>query len=1175
MEHKPQNVATEGTIDFDDEYSEDDKYLNNIIQAPLEVPQPKINLLQEKDEIQINPEEEITDEENIIYDPKVKELNELDINNKQAIIDILMDEDLIEKKPVKTAEFLKEKNKNKFPNVKSNLNYHTIGGINEQEKKNTYYRFGFQIETTEGDPEFIKDINVAADKLKEQIKEENQDIAKLLFDDLEKKNNKKILTRKDIGEKVQKALNKKKEDIEKIEAKIYIKQKSQETFAPMINHRKKDGSKRDLNTFLKSQNDFQKKVEKKKLEILQKNESEIKELNKYKPQLTKNTEELIKKKYGTERTEPIYLRLYNKMIKNDEKLKQAEEKIILREKEEEQKYKEQENELKKINPYKHIKARVNLSQKNFKEKKENKALKRVRSAENIKSNNELNNENITNKKTLLDYKFIQLNKVLYNKFLSNFDDVLKLLSENNKKNENNILEDLDEHMYFKLLFYLGMVTYPKEKSGLSEKDIDLNGENLLNLREKKLVQNSFKVLNILGNTIKVSDAKNFLICVLGLQNFNLYQMYKSRHEQDLKDQFPLYKYKKEEIPELILTKQNRELISKIDKNNKSNKKYFSISKDNEIIFTLEKSFIINRDFNKLAVNYRSQKKKDKEEKLKNLIKKECPFKPEIGEKSNELYKKHKDKFNAILKENDINIIKSKMKKSNLEYVDRIFLLERKRLYENQKIREEMEQKKIKECTFKPKILNYYTNKDINTKRRKDEKNVFQGSCQIIQKINKTKINKEKNVFDVLYEDGKKKFKLKKDKTKEEIELEKQRKEYTFQPNIEDLDPKSIPKTNFNNDIYNEKEYKLRYERLKYGRLQRMVRNNKNNRLGLNDELKKFVRDEKEFNYIQNNQYFETDDPFYYNTLEINNVKSRLNTQMEKNEKEIADKIYKSQEIIQKKNNIIERKRNYISNKENNFEKNNYIIPQKISSETKSIERKNYSPLEQKIIEKRNIYPVEEKIIEKKSISSLEQNNMIKRNIPSLELNGNEKRDVPPLVQNKIEKRDVSPLVQNKIEKNDVSPLVQNKIEKSDESPLIQNKIENNPLVQNKIENKDVPPLVQNKIENKDTTSLEQKKFENKIIPTIEQNNNEKGNIPLLIIDVNIGQGIKRKIYVYEGDTSETLAEKFAKEYKLEPDVKNKLRSLIQSHMERLLTKTVEENIPNQRKYKNVYRIKSK
>ena len=109
-------------------------------------------------------------------------------------------------------------------------------------------------------------------------------------------------------------MNKKKEDIEKIEAKIYIKQKSQETFAPMINHRKKDGSKRDLNTFLKSQNDFQKKVEKKKLEILQKNESEIKELNKYKPQLTKNTEELIKKKYGTERTEPIYLRLYNKMI---------------------------------------------------------------------------------------------------------------------------------------------------------------------------------------------------------------------------------------------------------------------------------------------------------------------------------------------------------------------------------------------------------------------------------------------------------------------------------------------------------------------------------------------------------------------------------------------------------------------------------------------------------------------------------------------------------------------------------------------------------------------------------------------------------------------------------------------------------------------------------------------
>ena len=111
-----------------------------------------------------------------------------------------------------------------------------------------------------------------------------------------------------------------------------------------------------------------------------------------------------------------------------------------------------------------------------------------------------------------------------------------------------------------------------------------------------------------------------------------------------------------------------------------------------------------------------------------------------------------------------------------------------------------------------------------------------------------------------------------------------------------------------NHIYNEKEYKYLYERLKHGRLERLAKKSCKTRTQINHDIKKFIKDNKEYNYLENNQYYETDDPFYYNTLEINNVKSRLNTQMEKNEKEIADKINKSQEIIQKKNNITERNR---------------------------------------------------------------------------------------------------------------------------------------------------------------------------------------------------------------------------------------------------------------------------
>jgi hypothetical protein len=37
-------------------------------------------------------------------------------------------------------------------------------------------------------------------------------------------------------------------------------------------------------------------------------------------------------------------------------------------------------------------------------------------------------------------------------------------------------------------------------------------------------------------------------------------------------------------------------------------------------------------------------------------------------------------------------------------------------------------------------------------------------------------------------------------------------------------------------------------------------------------------------------------------------------------------------------------------------------------------------------------------------------------------------------------------------------------------------------------------------------------------------------IPQLIIDVNIRPGVKKKIYVYDGDTADNLAEKFGKEH---------------------------------------------
>ena len=1037
MEQKQLNNSFEEIISFDDEYCEEDSFK---MEQSNDLPNPRISQAHKGDEISVNSDQEeqknnnYSDDDNIIYDPKVKELNELDINNKKAILDILLDEDLITTKPNNTTDNFKEKNKTKYPNIKSHLNTFTSSVMETKEKMNTYGRTGFQINTQEGDPEYIKDIKVAAVMLKDQIIEQNKDVAKLLFNDINKKNKKKILTTKQIGAKIQKFLDKKKENLQRIEATISKEQKNQETFSPVINHRKKDGSRRNLTNFLKAQNEFQKRVAKKKQNIILEKEDKIKKLNIGKPKLDRISEEMVKKS-GT--NEPAYMRLYNRRNENEEKIKQVEEKIILNEKLKEQKRKQKEEELKRINPYKHVKSKLNYMNNNnndFEFNQNNspkqiykpKKIKRGRSAENIKSNNYLINYYTPDNKLNLDYKIIPLNKVLFKKFNHNFEEAKKIMKKE-LNNEINNLKELDEQEYYKFLIIMGMVHDPKEQN-----DNDTIDENSPNYIEKNLVIETFNLLKIKGEKIKLEDIRNFLICIIGLQNYNLYQIYKANHEQDLKKIFPPDKYKKEEIPELILSKYNEELNSKIDKKNKKNNKYIALSKENKIIFTSEKAFLINRDFHKLAVNYRSKKKKNKLAKLTTLVKNQCPFKPEIGEKSNLLYQKYKNKiFSSQCETASVGSI-AHSKKTNIDYMDLVLLMDRKKIANNQKIKEEMEQKRIKECTFQPNISNYDSNND-KAKKKDEYNNYFSNDDKkeknIIKKIDKRKIkDKNKNIFDELYEDGIKKLKLKKDKTKDQVELEEHKKEFTFQPKIKNLDPKKIPKTYFNNDIYNEREYKIKYERLKHGRLERMVKEGNNNRYALTNELKKFIKDNKEFNYLQNHQYFETDDPFYYDSAEINNVITRFNTYIDQNKKVPHKKkknINKSQEV---------RHKNKIS-----FEENN---------------------------------------------NSIDTNN---KNINN--------------------------------------------------SQIIN---DNNFIIENKKEEKDDD----------------------------EEENNKKEEIPLLIIDVNIGNGVKKKIYVFEGDTSDILAENFAKENNLDGETQNKLQNLIQKHMETLLSRIVEENQSSSEKYQN-------
>ena len=1068
MNPKEKHNTSDEIIDFDDEYCEN---INDQEQQTPETPEKIDNQINQEDQVQGSPDEfdeeknnQDLDEENIIYDPKVKELNELDINNKQAIIDILMNDDLIIKKEIKGEDIIKEKNKMKFGYVKSAINLQNGGTPDSMEKKSAISKNLYQLESKDGDPEYIKDINVAANLLKEQIVEENEDVAKLLFDDITKtKNSKKMLTGKEISQKIKDNLEKRKKHLEEIEDEMYKKQRDEERFVPKINKRKKDGEKRNLNSFLEAQNKFLKDIENKKQDMLLKTENDMKNMNYGKPKVDKKSEKIVQKFVNTG---PAYLRLYNKR-NNNEKIKEVEEKLSLQKKEEEKKRLKEENALKKNNPYKHIKSKINIHQstKNpntpaqINKNNSPKKMLRGKSAINVmrQNDNSLINNNIKKK---FDYKDIQTNKMLYNKFISCFDEILISLGqgEESKNNENN-LEELDEYQYCILLYRLGMIAYPpdvKEKDKNEEnKEEEKNPqpENNLKLNEKKLINDSFNILKLDGNKVKIIDIKNFLICILDLQNYHLYQLYKSNHEQELKDLFPQDKFKKEDIPDLIITKQNKELLSNIDKTNKLNNKYFSLTTDNKIIFTLDKISNIKKDFNMLSLNYRNQKKKGKDDKVINIIKQQYPFKPEINENSNKIYQKYKDKVFSIQNETVTSNSNSQLKKSNMEYIDRILLLDKKRIAVTQKIKEEMEQKQIKECTFKPRINNYYVNKKSKNLNDKEEKKTPNDISQDNQNnendkkliINQNKKNKTK--FDELYEVGKTKLKNKSVKSWQDIEYKEQESECTFHPNIKGLNPKKIPKTNFTNDIYNEKEYKILYERLKHGRLERMVKESSNDRYGLNNELKQFVKDNKEYNFIQNQQYFDPDDPFYYNNTELNNMMNSLNNQFEQ--------------------------------------------------------------------------------------ENIEKSNVIKDNNSSTSNNNNKSKEITKAENVPYENKDNN--IKNK-EDNNIS-------ENAEE--------ENNNLIMEKNNNVNEEVVSENELEK-------------------EKND----DIPLLIIDVNIRQGVKKKIYVYEGDTPEALAEKFAEEQNLDVDTKNKLQSLIQTHMQKLLTRIEEENQSNSEKSQNIHGIKN-
>ena len=910
--------------------------------------------------------EENEEEDNGITDPNVKKLMKMDLNDKEGIIDLLMKDNLVKKSEIKIDKIIKKQNMAKYDHVEPKVGKSEIGNM-----KTTYGRKGFQIEQEEGNPEFIRDINIAATVVKDQIEKENNDVAKILFDEKSGKKATKRITREQIDEKVRKTLEKKKKNLEKIEAQIYEKQKNDETFTPVINHRKGEIiERRNLNRFLRDQKNFTNKVQKKREEIINEKKEKTRQTYSGKPQVDKNSEELAKKLNNTE--QPAYLRLYNKRTLESEK--KAEKEKLYKERKLKEAQKRKEKLMENNKHYSHIQSKIDMGQK-----KEEKIVDKFGNVEKVKKENKEENElkkqkeklqkNLKkNKNKLLEVKEIPTYKLLFKNFIKRYDEAIESLENNN--------EALNEDEIHNLFYNIGMVSSPNKEINDENKEkiesVISNKESPIQLEENKLINLFISSLKNEQNLINKEDIKTFLICIVGLQKYYFYYTYKSKHEKEKEEEF---KCKKEDLPELMIKKMNEEILSQVDKNNEKNNKYCYKTTDGKIFISLEKGHSIKKDFNFFALNYRNSKKPARDINTLMQERRQFDFKPVINENTNKYFEKYQQKNidNDEDNKNKTKKEKSKEKKDNndnnenkedphMKYIEKILLHDKKRAIEIQKAKEELEKKELQECTFKPKINPEY----ISDKTKKSN-------------LNENKPENKKSRMVELYEKGTADIKKRKNKTREEMEIESQIEECTFQPRkITEV----IPEDKYKNDIYKEKEYKKLYERLKFGRMERLVKDSANDRYDLNSDLKNFVK------------------------------KSKSNKNKEYTEEEKASE-------------------EYIENSHNNT-------------------------------------------------------NIVRNSKTS------------------------------KKEKNEISIKNNNSSNKNDEE-----------------------------------------NYNNSI--SSEEDQMKKEGIPLLIIDVNIRQGVKKKIYVYEGDTPEGLAQKFALEHNLEEETKNKLQNLIHNHMVRLLTRIDEEN----------------
>ena len=651
-----------------------------------------------------------------------------------------------------------------------------------------------------------------------------------------------------ISSKIQNYIDKKNKNLNEIKQKKEEEFKQKYTFTPVINKKNNiNNKKRNLNQFLKDQEEYQQKINEKITNIkdsqIKKEEEELK----LKPKIQITSEKMAQEKY---KGEEVFKRLYNKPQKK-----------IFEVKKNEKTHKNNNNSNVNEEYLNNLYQDAKLREKKNKEKE---------SLENKK------------RKEAIQYKAASTsNKYLYNKFKNLYKiQIEKIITKINKKK-------LDFNQ-LKILF-INLNFIPQSQSE-NEKMNNLLKEIYENLKDD---QGSMSIDHIFIFCLSILSLFEYYILSNYRMNDNIstIQTESNETQREIVSSISQKNLKYNHSSNKLLQKNysvktvsnNDEISSKLDIINRdllgrivNYVKYGGFDLDNNFIITCNHSKLISKTFISFYQYYNNPNLYKDEIKDNNLsnnkIKTYKKISTPITNNNNNHKIKIQERSNRNIIQNNTENKRQNKSTSNSKRIEQLYLESAKKRNhlekEKEKYLEQKEKEERKICTFRPKI---------NSNSQYKNNIIPVGQNGNLQELR----------MEMLYKKGTENLLNKKDKTLEEIELEKNKKELTFKPNIKEVNYNMFNK-NLNIDDYDIQKFN---KRLQKGREERELRISAlergefliNNQRNFSDNKNIIKRD---FGFSENNNkkkksFIENKTPGkerrnVYNFTNINNNKININ-----------------------------------------------------------------------------------------------------------------------------------------------------------------------------------------------------------------------------------------------------------------------------------------------------------